>query len=154
MHFGGYDAFKSVRFSKNPTFTGRKKDEKEEQKSEWDSFNSDTVSISISTQNEWLDLIAKRNTETLFEKIKEQGLPKTISEQDDRQWSLFHYLIATGYYKAVLHLLNMFPIAHLNKNANDYTPLDLALLMGQRRIATCLRLVGFQHSPAFHRHPF
>ncbi|AIT63911.1 putative membrane-associated protein [Coxiella burnetii str. Namibia] len=140
--------------AKTPLLRDEKKDEKEEQKSEWDSFNADTVSISISTQNEWLDLIAKRNTETLFEKIKEQGLPKTISEQDDRQWSLFHYLIATGYYKAVLHLLNMFPIAHLNKNANDYTPLDLALLMGQRRIATCLRLVGFQHSPAFHRHPF
>lgn len=45
--------------AKTPLLRDEKKDEKEERKSEWDSFNADTVSISISTQNEWLDLIAK-----------------------------------------------------------------------------------------------
>ena len=133
-----------------------KYDEKDEQKGEEMHLilTSLLPSISISIHNECLELITRRNIETLLAWIKEKRLPAIVSEQHDRQWFLFHYLIATSYYEAVLHLLNMFPIAHLNKNANKYAPLDLALLMGQRRIATCLRLVGFLRSPAFRRRLF
>ncbi|WP_267257012.1 hypothetical protein [Coxiella endosymbiont of Ornithodoros maritimus] len=53
-----------------------------------------------------------------------------------------------------MRLVDLFPLPILNAEVNGHTSLDIALLTGQRRIAICLYLVGFQASPSLCNHNY
>lgn len=96
----------------------------------------------------WLSIIKRHDTAAFINRLQqEEALEESISG-----WPLLHYLIIHGEYEFVLHLFNKLSTEQLRETVNEYNPLDLALLTGQRRIAICLRLQGLQQSEPFASH--
>ncbi|OYK80254.1 hypothetical protein CbuD7E6568_05680 [Coxiella burnetii] len=112
------------------------------------------IEIQSPISNEWLEFLKDGDIDVLINQISKNGLSEINLNSDSREWSLFHYLIAFGYYEVILRLIDFFPLNLLNTEANGHTPLDIALLTGQWRIAACLDLVGFQISPSLYDHPY